>query len=57
MNVALWWLFLTTLTGHFEHAVNYLPLPWGVLLLLLTTRNLWRQALKVPQPGVIPIPG
>ena len=57
MNVALWWLFLTTLTGHFEHAVNYLPLPWGVLLLLLTTQNLWRQALKVPQPGVIPIPG
>ncbi|GAB4441958.1 MAG: hypothetical protein Kow00120_10670 [Anaerolineae bacterium] len=40
--VGMWALFLTTVQGRFEHPIVYLPLPFGMLLLLLATRKLWR---------------
>ncbi|MFC1960175.1 glycosyltransferase family 87 protein [Chloroflexota bacterium] len=39
--VSYWVLFLTTVTERFEHPIIYLPLPVGMLLLLLFTRSLW----------------
>ncbi|MCA9971772.1 MAG: DUF2029 domain-containing protein [Anaerolineales bacterium] len=36
--VALWWLFLATVQGDLEHPIMYLPLPLGLLALLLAWR-------------------
>ncbi len=41
--VGMWALFLTTVQGKFEHPVVYLPLPFGMLLILLATRRLWQE--------------
>ncbi|MFN8421022.1 MAG: glycosyltransferase family 87 protein [Anaerolineae bacterium] len=47
LSAALWVLFLTTLEGRFEHPANYLPLPFGSLILLsLLRRDWWR--LPIP---------
>ncbi|MCZ7544113.1 MAG: hypothetical protein M5R40_11550 [Anaerolineae bacterium] len=45
--VGMWALFLTTVQERFEHPIVYLPLPFGMLLLLLATRKLWRE--RAPQ--------
>ncbi|GIL12014.1 MAG: hypothetical protein BroJett038_07340 [Chloroflexota bacterium] len=40
--VLLPWLhFVTTVAGEFEHPTLYLPLPFGILLLLWPTRRMW----------------
>ena len=39
--VGLWGLFLLTVQAKFEHPVMYLPLPLGMLLLLLGSRRMW----------------
>lgn len=39
--VGLWALFLLTVQGKFEHPAMYLPLPFGMLILLLISRRLW----------------
>jgi hypothetical protein len=40
--VLLPWLhFVATVTGEFEHPTLYLPLPFGILLLLWPTRRMW----------------
>lgn len=39
--IGLWALFLLTVQGKFEHPAMYLPLPFGMLLLLLISRRLW----------------
>ncbi len=39
--IGLWVLFLTTVQARFEHPALYLPLPFGMLFLLLATRRLW----------------
>ncbi len=39
--IALWWLFLTTITDREEHAINYLPVPLGSLIVLWFTRRRW----------------
>jgi len=36
-----WLHFVTTVDGEFEHPATYLPLPFGVALLLWTTRRWW----------------
>jgi hypothetical protein len=41
LNIALWTLFLTTINGHFENPYNYIPLPWGSLVILWLTRHRW----------------
>jgi hypothetical protein len=48
LTIGLWWLFLATLVGKFESPVNYLPLPWGALILLLLTRKQWHQPVAEP---------
>lgn len=47
--IGLWGLFLTTVQAKFEHPAMYLPLPFGMLFLLLISRSLWRG-----QPPMIP---
>jgi len=42
--VGLWGLFLTTVQAKFEHPAMYLPLPFGMLIVLLLSRDLWRRA-------------
>ncbi len=42
--VGLWVLFLTTVQAKFEHPAMYLPLPFGMLIVLLLSRDLWRRA-------------
>lgn len=37
--VGMWWLFLGTISGSAESAVMYLPLPFGLLLILLVARR------------------
>jgi hypothetical protein len=39
--VGLWALFLTTVEAKFEHPAMYLPLPFGILIVLLTSRTMW----------------
>ncbi|NPV67893.1 MAG: DUF2029 domain-containing protein [Anaerolineae bacterium] len=39
--IGLWALFLWTVQGKFEHPAMYLPLPFGILILLLISRRLW----------------
>ena len=41
--VGLWGLFLLTVQARFEHPAMYLPLPFGMLIVLLISRPLWRQ--------------
>ncbi len=36
-----WIHFVTTVAGEFEHPTLYLPLPFGILLLLWPTRRMW----------------
>jgi hypothetical protein len=43
LGVALWVLFLATLQNRFENAINYLPLPFGSLVVLWLTRKRWMQ--------------
>lgn len=44
LMVGLWGLFLLTVQAKFEHPAMYLPLPFGVLFLLLGTRSMWLAA-------------
>ena len=37
-TVTMWGLFLSTIEGDFEHPVMYLPLPIGLLLMLVWAR-------------------
>ncbi|GAB4572032.1 MAG: hypothetical protein Kow0077_10340 [Anaerolineae bacterium] len=50
--VGLWALFLSTVQAKFEHPAVYLPLPFGMLIVLLVTRTLWER-----QAGLAPVPG
>jgi len=51
LTVAHWWLFLATLVGRFESPIVYLPLPFGVLFMLLLTRRRWQQSSPQTIPG------
>jgi hypothetical protein len=42
--IGLWGLFLFTVDGKFEHPVVYLPVPFGMLTVLLLSRRLWMAA-------------
>ena len=42
MAVASWALFLLTVQGRFESALNYIPIPLGLLAALLLVRPRWR---------------
>jgi hypothetical protein len=42
--IGLWALFLATVQAKFEHPAMYLPLPFGMLIVLLLGRDLWRRA-------------
>ena len=41
--LASWALFLLTVEGRFESALNYIPIPLGLLAALLLARSRWRQ--------------
>lgn len=41
LTIVPWVQFLTTVEGQFEHPSLYLPLPVGILILLVATRRLW----------------
>lgn len=61
VTVFHWWLFLATVTNHIESPAVYLPLPFGALILLLTTQQRWRQtqpATARPEPvsGSVSLP-
>ncbi|MBN1965953.1 MAG: DUF2029 domain-containing protein, partial [Anaerolineae bacterium] len=43
LAIGLWGLFLVTVAAKFEHPAMYLPLPFGLLIVLLLSRELWRQ--------------
>lgn len=43
--VGLWALFLATVQAKFEHPAMYLPLPFGMLIVLLISRPLWWDAV------------
>lgn len=42
--ISPWIHFLNTVVGEFEHPTVYLPLPFGMLILLLVTRRWWGAA-------------
>ena len=44
LTVMEWVIFLTTLQGRAEQPINFLPLPFGILILLLITRRQWLEA-------------
>ncbi len=50
--IGLWVLFLTTVRAKFEHPALYLPLPFGMLLILLLSRGLWRQRAPMVPAGM-----
>ena len=59
LNVALWLLFIATVSGNIEAPVVQLPLPIVLLITLLLTRRLWRSASPLsseaaPAPAAIP---
>jgi hypothetical protein len=55
--VGQWLHFLLTVSGQFEHPTVYLPVPFGVLALLLLTRDLWwRAALVERSTNAVPSP-
>ncbi|HVO41199.1 MAG TPA: glycosyltransferase family 87 protein [Aggregatilineales bacterium] len=41
LGIGLWVLFLATLENRFESPLNYLPLPFGCLIILCLTRRRW----------------
>jgi hypothetical protein len=41
--IASWALFLTTVEGRFESALNYIPIPLSLLIALLLARAPWRR--------------
>jgi len=56
--IALWVLFLTTLNGKFEHPINYLPLPFGLLIALLIWRRRWWEShptIRSTQDNPVPV--
>ncbi|MBZ0299688.1 MAG: DUF2029 domain-containing protein [Anaerolineae bacterium] len=46
-----WLHFLLTVEGEFEHPTVYLPLPFGMLILLWVTRGLWWRRAATASPG------
>jgi hypothetical protein len=38
-TIAMWALFLNTISGDFEHPIMYLPLPFGLLIMLIWARK------------------
>ncbi|MFQ5612222.1 MAG: glycosyltransferase family 87 protein [Anaerolineae bacterium] len=46
--VAMWTLFLTTVVERFEHPVVYLPLPFGLAVLLILARSGLERAAVTP---------
>ncbi|MCC7447067.1 MAG: DUF2029 domain-containing protein [Anaerolineae bacterium] len=57
-TIILWVLFLTTLSGKFEHPINYLPLPFGALIALLVWRRRWwesRPTIRAGDDNLVPV--
>jgi hypothetical protein len=50
--IGLWVLFLLTVEARFEHPAMYLPLPFGMLILLLLSRRMWTQHAPLTPLGV-----
>jgi len=42
-----WWHTVSTINGEFEHPATYLPLPFGMALLLIVTRPWWVSASQL----------
>lgn len=51
-TIATWMLFLATIEGDFEHPVMYLPLPIGLLLMLVWARIAFRDESQKPLSSV-----
>ncbi len=51
LMIGLWALFLLTVDAKFEHPAMYLPLPFGVLFILLISRSLWRGSAPLAPAG------
>jgi hypothetical protein len=46
--VASWALFLITVRGRFESALNYLPIPLALLISLVLVRSRWKAVVGAP---------
>lgn len=51
LNAALWAVFLATRDGRLEGALNYLPLPFGCLVLLWLLRHRWWESRSTVGEG------